>query len=276
MCNWTLGTPLSPPDSLAAFTIRRILEPSQTALQQADWPSLTQQPRAGRRSGYAQWHQRMPNAWQQFAGFYHVGIAAHDPLALAEFYRDVLGDDELPAAARYDSQSGGNGVPEQSTGGRKPRTGDLRHPDVPAPRLQGRRAWRSACASSPGRGSGGSRSSRTVNHGCSFAFYFDDPEGNMIEIYWSTGLQNRQPYGDALDLCRIGRGPAPADRRHRRPRGPPTTPYVGLDSVTRLKPEGFRFATLAHDFAQHRVECGAYGPTEPSFRRRLAAGPGTV
>src|SRR3954447_16957936 len=24
-------------------------------------------------------------------GFYHVGIAAHDPLALAEFYRDVLG-----------------------------------------------------------------------------------------------------------------------------------------------------------------------------------------
>jgi hypothetical protein len=40
----------------------------------------------------------------------------------------------------------------------------------------------------------------TLNHGCSLAFYIDDPEGNMIEVYWPTGLHNRQPYGDPFDL----------------------------------------------------------------------------
>jgi catechol-2,3-dioxygenase len=28
------------------------------------------------------------------------------------------------------------------------------------------------------------------NHGVSFAFYFDDPDGNMIEVYWPTGDDN--------------------------------------------------------------------------------------
>ena len=39
-----------------------------------------------------------------------------------------------------------------------------------------------------------------VNHGCSLAFCFDDPERNMIEVYWPTDLHNGQPYGDPLDL----------------------------------------------------------------------------
>jgi hypothetical protein len=40
----------------------------------------------------------------------------------------------------------------------------------------------------------------SLNHGCSLAFYIDDPEGNMIEVYWPTGLHNLQPYGDPFDL----------------------------------------------------------------------------
>jgi hypothetical protein len=40
-----------------------------------------------------------------------------------------------------------------------------------------------------------------VNHHESFAFYFDDPDGNMIEVYWPTGdLSWRQPYKEPLDL----------------------------------------------------------------------------
>ena len=39
------------------------------------------------------------------------------------------------------------------------------------------------------------------NHGVSFAFYFDDPDGNMIEVYWPTGLPVRQPYVDPIDLA---------------------------------------------------------------------------
>jgi catechol-2,3-dioxygenase len=40
------------------------------------------------------------------------------------------------------------------------------------------------------------------NHGVSFAFYFDDPDGHMIEVYWPTGAPQsyRQPYAEALDL----------------------------------------------------------------------------
>jgi catechol-2,3-dioxygenase len=41
------------------------------------------------------------------------------------------------------------------------------------------------------------------NHGTSFAFYFDDPDGNMIEVYWPTGAaldSYRQPYVEPLDL----------------------------------------------------------------------------
>jgi catechol-2,3-dioxygenase len=39
------------------------------------------------------------------------------------------------------------------------------------------------------------------NHGVSFAFYFDDPDGNVIEIYWPTGdMSQKQPYVEPLDL----------------------------------------------------------------------------
>jgi catechol-2,3-dioxygenase len=40
------------------------------------------------------------------------------------------------------------------------------------------------------------------NHRVSLAFYFDDPDGNMIEVYWPTGeLESYlQPYAEPLDL----------------------------------------------------------------------------
>jgi catechol-2,3-dioxygenase len=39
------------------------------------------------------------------------------------------------------------------------------------------------------------------NHGASFAFYFDDPDGNLIEVYWPTGdLSWKQPVLEPLDL----------------------------------------------------------------------------
>lgn len=40
------------------------------------------------------------------------------------------------------------------------------------------------------------------NHGVAFAFYFDDPDGNTIEVYWPTGdLSSRQPQAAPLDLA---------------------------------------------------------------------------
>jgi hypothetical protein len=46
----------------------------------------------------------------------------------------------------------------------------------------------------------------SLNHGVSLAFYFDDPDGNMIEIYWATGLDYGQPYGHPIDLAQPEEG----------------------------------------------------------------------
>jgi catechol-2,3-dioxygenase len=55
------------------------------------------------------------------------------------------------------------------------------------------------------------------NHGVSFAFYFNDPDGHMIEIYWPTGVLDSylQPNTNPLDLAqsdemlleKLARGP---------------------------------------------------------------------
>lgn len=42
---------------------------------------------------------------------------------------------------------------------------------------------------------------RVVNHGIAFGCYFRDPEGNRVEIYWSTGKDYPQPHGDPIDLA---------------------------------------------------------------------------
>jgi hypothetical protein len=43
------------------------------------------------------------------------------------------------------------------------------------------------------------------NHSASFAFYFEDPDGNMVEVYWPTGdLRLKQPQVSPLDLSLPG------------------------------------------------------------------------
>lgn len=39
-----------------------------------------------------------------------------------------------------------------------------------------------------------------LNHGVALAFYFDDPAGNLIKLYWSTGERYPQPHGHPIDL----------------------------------------------------------------------------
>ena len=41
---------------------------------------------------------------------------------------------------------------------------------------------------------------RVVSHGVAFGAYFRDPEGNRVEVYWPTGVDYPQPYGDPIDL----------------------------------------------------------------------------
>ena len=46
---------------------------------------------------------------------------------------------------------------------------------------------------------------RVVSHGIAFGCYFNDPEGNNVEVYWSTGMDYPQPVGEPIDLERSNR-----------------------------------------------------------------------
>lgn len=43
---------------------------------------------------------------------------------------------------------------------------------------------------------------RSVSHGIAWSVYFDDPEGNTVEIYLDSPWYVKQPHGDPLDLNR--------------------------------------------------------------------------
>ena len=41
---------------------------------------------------------------------------------------------------------------------------------------------------------------QTVTHGNALGIYFEDPEGNVNEVYWKTDRDVRQPYRRSIDL----------------------------------------------------------------------------
>src|SRR5262245_53975177 len=137
---------------------------------------------------------------EKITGFHHVGMVAHDPAALAEFYRDVLGM-TITGGSSADGPFGATAFlssrPEEENHElalfANPmyrhfafKVGSLAHLRTLYRQITER----------------GIPIKMAMNHGCSLAFYIDDPEGNMIEVYWPTGLDNWQPHGDPLDLDR--------------------------------------------------------------------------
>ena len=46
----------------------------------------------------------------------------------------------------------------------------------------------------------GARVQRITTHGNAVSVYFYDPEDNLLEIYWDTGIQCHQPFGEPIDL----------------------------------------------------------------------------
>jgi catechol-2,3-dioxygenase len=132
-------------------------------------------------------------------GVHHAGLYAKDPAASAEFYRDILGmqivggsgpEHPLGASAflcsRPDEESHEIALFENPifahVAFKVSSLAELRsvHARVVAKMVPIKFAF---------------------NHGVSFAFYFDDPDGHTIEVYWPTGeLSWRQPKADPLDL----------------------------------------------------------------------------
>jgi catechol-2,3-dioxygenase len=149
-------------------------------------------------------------------GVHHVGLYAKDPSASAEFYRDVL-----------NMQIVGGSGPEDPLGASVflcSRPDEESHEIVlfanPANahvafKVSSLAELRSLHARVVDRGI---PIKFAFNHGVSFSFYFDDPDGNIIEVYWPTAAPQsyRQPHLEPLDLTqpddvlleKVAHGPA--------------------------------------------------------------------
>ena len=133
-------------------------------------------------------------------GIHHVGLRATNPAVSAEFYRDVLG-----------MQIVGGSAPDHPIGA----TAFLSsRPDEESHEIAlfANPAFAHVAFKVSSLAELRSLYARVLeknipikflaNHGVSFAFYFDDPDGNMIEVYWPTGELSRslQPQIEPLDL----------------------------------------------------------------------------
>ena len=132
-------------------------------------------------------------------GVHHVGLSARDPAALAAFYHDVLGLQVVGGSAdtsafgatafrnspsseeHHDLAIGANPAFQHTAF----KVRSLAHLRAVYQRVLGR----------------GVPVKMAFNHGVSIAFYFEDPEGHLIEVYWPTGVAWPQPYGDPIDLA---------------------------------------------------------------------------
>jgi catechol-2,3-dioxygenase len=132
-------------------------------------------------------------------GIRHVGLLVTNPAASAEFYRDVLGM-EIVGGSAPDHPLGATAFLSSRPDEESHDIALVANPENAhiAFKVSSLAEFRSFHA-------------RVVeknipikfvfNHRVSFAFYFDDPDGNVIEIYWPTGdLSQRQPYLEPLDL----------------------------------------------------------------------------
>jgi catechol 2,3-dioxygenase len=138
-------------------------------------------------------------AGRQNNGIGHVALRATNPAASAEFYRDVLGM-EIVGGSTPDHPLG-------ATAFLSSRPEEESHEIV----LFADPAFAHVNFKVSSLAEFRSFHARVVeknipikfafNHRVSFSFYFDDPDGNMIEVYRPTGdLSQRQPHAEPLDL----------------------------------------------------------------------------
>ncbi|HEV3259258.1 MAG TPA: VOC family protein [Gemmataceae bacterium] len=135
-------------------------------------------------------------ATPQVIGVRHVGLTARDPAALAEFYRDVLGLQVVPmdTAALGATAFLRSHPAEQSLDLALFANPALQHIAFEVRSLADLRAFHQRVI---GRGV---PVKMALNHGVSLSFYFDDPEGHLIEVYWPTGVACRPRHGDPIGL----------------------------------------------------------------------------
>ena len=132
-------------------------------------------------------------------GIHHVGLHASNPAASAEFYRDVLGM-EIVGGSAPDHPLGATAFLSSRPDEESHEIALFANPVFAhvAFKVSSLAELRSFHARVVERNI---PIKFVANHRVSFAFYFDDPDGNMIEVYWPTGdLSWKQPQVEPLDL----------------------------------------------------------------------------
>jgi catechol-2,3-dioxygenase len=132
-------------------------------------------------------------------GVHHVGLSARDPAALAAFYHDVLGL-QMVGGSTADAVFGATAFLTSNPAEESHDLAIFANPAYQhtAFKVRSLADLRAAHQRVMGRGV---PVKMAFNHGVSVAFYFEDPEGHMIEVYWPTGVAWPQPHGDPIDLA---------------------------------------------------------------------------
>jgi len=133
-------------------------------------------------------------------GIHHVGRYAKDPAASAEFYRDVLGM-QVVGGSTPDHPFGATAFLSSRPDEESHEIALFANPAFAhmAFKVASLAELRNIYARVVEKNI---PITFTANHGVSFAFYFDDPDGNMIEVYWPTGdlIRPLQPHMEPLDF----------------------------------------------------------------------------
>ena len=133
-------------------------------------------------------------------GVHHVGLSARDPAALAAFYHDVLGLRVVGGSTADTSAFGASAFLSSRSSEEHHDLAIVANPAFQhtAFKVRSLADLRAVYQRVLGRGV---PVKMAFNHGVSIAFYFEDPEGHLIEVYWPTGVAWPQPYGDPIDLA---------------------------------------------------------------------------
>jgi catechol-2,3-dioxygenase len=126
----------------------------------------------------------------EMIGLCHVGIYARNPAALAEFYRDVMGM-QVVGGSDASHPLGATAFLSSRPGEESHEIAIFTNPQLAhrAFKVESLAALKRFHDKIVGRGI---PIKFQFNHGVSIAFYFQDPEGNLIEVYWRTGVEHPQ------------------------------------------------------------------------------------
>jgi catechol-2,3-dioxygenase len=125
----------------------------------------------------------------------HVSLSSAQPQQLAGFYRDLLGLEVSMAGSIPElgdfvflSRDAGDDLPLIALC-TEPRA---RHSAVEVESLAALKAAHAHARQQ------GIPMSFALNHRCSVSLYFHDPEGNLVEVFWATGIKTDEPFTEPL------------------------------------------------------------------------------